>query len=433
MRFYRLLLLLLLVAPATPAAAYSVLTHQSIIDSTWTDCLLPLLRQRYPGATPDQLVEAKSYAYGGAIIQDMGYYPLGATLFTNLTHYVRSGDFVRNLLRQAHDRNEYAFALGALAHYASDNVGHPDATNLILPHVYPEKKAEFGPVVTYEQAPINHTEVDFSFDVVAIAAGRYRSQDYHKYIGFRVSKPLLERAFQQTYGLELGQVLFNVDAAIGAFRLAVNQLLPAVARAGWLSNRKEIRKASPRARRRDYVYHSSRRKLRKEFGDEYEWPGLGARMLSGLLNLLPKVGPLKPFAFKVPNAEDGARFRTSYQEARTRFMALARRQDPDTTAAPSYLPNTNLDTGHPTRPTEYILADVTYDDLLRELQKHKFEHLTPALRQNILAFFAAGPPPSAPPARLTKATEKASKNIRKNRKLRNKAQEAFTELQGIKS
>jgi hypothetical protein len=215
MRFYRLLLLLLLVAPATPAAAYSVLTHQSIIDSTWTDCLLPLLRQRYPGATPDQLVEAKSYAYGGAIIQDMGYYPLGATLFTNLTHYVRSGDFVRNLLRQAHDRNEYAFALGALAHYASDNLGHPDATNLILPQVYPEKKAQFGPVVTYEQAPINHTEVEFSFDVVAIAAGRYRSQDYHKYIGFRVSKPLLERGFQQTYGLELGQVLFNVDAAIG--------------------------------------------------------------------------------------------------------------------------------------------------------------------------------------------------------------------------
>jgi hypothetical protein len=183
MRLIRLLLLLLLLAPAAPAAAYSVLTHQSIIDSTWERCVLPLLQQRYPGATIKQQNEAKSYAYGGAILQDMGYYPLGAELFTNLTHYVRAGDFVRNLLREANDRNEYAFALGALAHYASDNVGHPEATNLVLPHLYPERNAKFGPVVTYEQAPLNHTEVEFAFDVMQVATGRYRSQAYHKHIG----------------------------------------------------------------------------------------------------------------------------------------------------------------------------------------------------------------------------------------------------------
>ena len=429
----RTLFFITLLAPAVPAAAYSVLTHQAVIDSTWNKTLLPLLSQRYPGATPAEQDDAKSYAYGGAIIQDMGYYPLGAEFFTNLTHYVRSGDFVRNLLREARDRNEYAFALGALAHYASDNVGHPESTNLILPDVYPERKAEFGPVVTYEQAPINHTEVDFSFDVVQIAAGRYRSQDYHKYIGFRVSKPLLERAFLQTYGLELGQVLFNIDAGVGAFRLAVNQLLPAAARAAWVNKRKEIRKASPRARRRDYVFRMSRRQYRREFGNNHEQPGFGARILSGIISILPKVGPLKPFAFEVPGATDEARFRASYRDALTRYRTLALRQHTDTTAAPAYLPNTNLDTGRPTHPTDYILADQTYGRLLRELREHKYEHLTPALRHNILAFFAAGPPPSAPPARFTEATEDAQKDSRKNRKKRAEAQEALEALKAMKS
>ncbi|MFD1874717.1 zinc dependent phospholipase C family protein [Hymenobacter bucti] len=432
MRLFRLLLLLVLLAPAAPAAAYSVLTHQSFIDSTWDTSLLPLLQRRYPGATPDQQDEAKSYAYGGAIIQDMGYYPLGASLFTNLTHYVRSGDFVRNLLRGARNRNEYAFALGALAHYASDNEGHPEATNLVLPNTYPKKKTEFGPVVTYEQAPINHTEVEFSFDVVQIAAGRYRSQAYHKYIGFRVEKVLLERAFRQTYGLELGQVLFNVDAGIGAFRLAVNQLLPAAARAAWHNQRDEIRKASPTARRRDYVYHTNRRKFRREYGKEYEWPGFGARLLSGVLNILPKIGPLRVYTFRVPATEDGARFHKSYHSSLVRFRTLTKVQPTDTAALAPPLPNTNLDTGRPTHPTDYILADVTYDELLRELGQHKFEHLTPALQQHLAGYFAAGPPPGAPPARYTKATEDEQKDSKKNRRRRAQAQEALVELQRLR-
>jgi hypothetical protein len=168
---FRLLLLLLLAAPAAPAAAYSVLTHQAIVDTTWADCMAPRLQHQYPGGTPVEMNVAKSYAYGGAILQDMGYYPLGSTLFTNLTHYVRAGDFVRNLLRQARNRNEYAFALGALAHYAADNTGHPEGTNVIIPTVYPDLKAKFGPVVTYEQSRVRHTEMEFSFDVVQVAAG----------------------------------------------------------------------------------------------------------------------------------------------------------------------------------------------------------------------------------------------------------------------
>ncbi|WP_223650313.1 zinc dependent phospholipase C family protein [Hymenobacter psoromatis] len=427
----RLALLLLFLLAAAPASAYSVLTHQSVIDSTWADYLLPLLRQRYPGGDTTAWKEAKSYAYGGAIIQDMGYYPLGAEFFTDLTHYVRAGDFVQNLLRDAHGRNEYAFALGALAHYAADNVGHPESTNLILPQLYPKRRAEYGPVVTYEQAPINHTELEFSFDVVQIAAGRYRSQDYHKYVGFRVSKALLEQAFQETYGLELGQVLFNVDAGIGAYRFTVNQLMPAAARAAWVNQRAAIRKVSPRARRRDYVYRTNRRQFRREYGQNYERPGFGARVLSGLLSLLPKIGPLKAFAFRVPSAAGEARFRHSYRAVLASYRTLVRALPPDTAAATPALPDTNLDTGRPTRPTEYILTDVTYKQLLRELQKHHFEHLTPALRQHILAYYVAGPPPTAPPARFTEATEDEQKNSKKNRRQREEAEQALAALRAL--
>ena len=407
---FRLLLFLLLVAPATPAAAYSVLTHQAVIDSTWDGCLAPLLRHHYPGGNTAELEEARSYAYGGAILQDMGYYPLGSTLFTNLTHYVRSGDFVRNLLAQARNRNEYAFALGALAHYAADNTGHPEGTNLIIPTVYPDLKQQFGPVVTYEQATVRHTELEFSFDVVQVAAGLYRTQDYHKAVGFRVSKPVLERAFEQTYGLELGQVFLNVDASVATFRFAVNQLLPAAARAAWHHKRDDIRKLSPRARRRDYLYKNQPRRFRKEFGHDYERPGFGARVLALVLRVLPKIGPLKPYAFTLPDVAGEARFHRSYRATLARFCTLTREQPADTTATRP-LADTNLDTGQPTRPTAYALADQTYAELLRELHKRKFEHLTPPLRQTLLSFFAQGIPTPAQEQEHNddKAAQKAEK------------------------
>lgn len=422
---FRLLLLLLLAMPSAPAAAYSVLTHQAVIDSTWNKTLVPLLRHHYPGATTEQLEEAKSYAYGGSILQDMGYYPLGSTLFTNLMHYVRAGDFVRNLLHQAHDRNEYAYALGALAHYAADNVGHPEGTNQIIPAVYPDLRAQFGPVITYEQATKRHTELEFSFDVVQVAAGRYRSQEYHKFIGFRVSKPVLERAFQQTYGLELGQVILNVDLSVATFRFAVNQLLPATARAAWHSQRKAIRELSPRARRRDYLYKSDPRAFREEFGKNYERPGFGARVMACLINLLPKIGPLKTYAFKLPDAAGEAKFRASYRAALVRFAALVREQPTDTTRTRT-LPDTNLDTGQLTRAGAYALADQTYNELLRELHQRKFEHLTPALRQALLAYYAKGIPTPA-----QQAEHNDPKSQCKTEKKRPETEEALAALRAL--
>jgi len=380
-------LLLLLLFVSGPASAYSVLTHQANIDSTWERCLVPALQQRFPNATPEQLLEAKAYAYGGAIIQDMGYYPFGAVLFTNLTHYVRSGDFVRNLIDQSRDRNDYAFALGALAHYAADVNGHPKGTNIAMASVYPDLKEKFGPHITYEQAPKQHTQLEFAFDVVQLANGKYHSQEYHQRVGFKVSKSVLERAFLKTYGLELGQVVLNVDLSIGSFRFAVSQLIPTAARAAWHYKRKDILALSPRARRREYLHRVSPRQFRKEYGNEYQRPGFGARIISYFIRVLPKIGPLKPFAFKLPTPEAQDVFRSSFRATMTAYCAQVQRQPADSAAAPLSLANTDFDTGHPTKAGEYPLADETYGEWLRLLADKKFEHMTPALKQNILAFF----------------------------------------------
>jgi hypothetical protein len=384
-------LLLFLLLPLAPASAYSVLTHQANIDSTWERCLVPALEKRYPGATPEELVDAKAHAYGGAIIQDLGFYPFGSALFTNLTHYVRSGDFVRNLIDQARDRNDYAFALGALAHYAADINGHPEGTNKAMASVYPELQRKFGNTITYEQAPKQHTQLEFAFDVVQLANGRYRPQAYHQNIGFKVRKQVLERAFLKTYGLELGQVMVNVDLSIGSFRFAVSQLIPVAARSAWHYKRKEILKIDPRARRRDYLARMSPRRYKKEFGGEYKKPGFGARLTSYLIRVLPKIGPLKPFAFKLPTPEAQALFRSSFRSTMVQYCEQVARQPADTAKAPLALANKDFDTGHPTRVGEYPLADETYGEWLRELAKKKFENITPALRQNILAFYGSSP------------------------------------------
>ena len=391
LRTFSLLLALVLAFAARPAAGYAVLTHQANIDSTWERCLVPAILKRYPGSTPEQLADAKAYAYGGAIIQDMGYYPFGSVLFTNLTHYVRSGDFVRNMLAEARDRNDYAFALGSLAHYEADVNGHPEGTNKAMASVYPELQAKFGNVITYEQAPKQHTQLEFAFDVLQLASGKYRSSDYHQKIGFQVSKATLERAFLKTYGLELGQVIVNVDLSIASFRFAVSQLIPTAARAAWQSKRKDILKISPGARRRDYLKRESPRQYRKLYGKSYKKPGFGARLLSYFIRVLPKIGPLKPFAFKLPTPEAQALFRSSFRQTMAAYCADISRQPADTAAAPLKLANADFDTGHPTRAGEYPLADETYGEWLRKLAGKKFENLNPVARQNILAFYGAQP------------------------------------------
>jgi hypothetical protein len=214
------------------ASAYSALAHEAIVDAAWDVSIVPALRARF-SLTAADLRRARAFAYGGSLIQDIGYYPFSSRFFGDLTHYVRSGDFVEALLRQSADASEYAFALGALAHYAADNNGHPLAVNRAVPVLYPKLRAKFGDEVDYEDNPAAHLKTEFGFDVVQVARGKYASDAYHDFIGFEVSKPVLERAFKSTYGLDLHDVFAALDIAIGTFRWTVGTTIPEMTKVAW--------------------------------------------------------------------------------------------------------------------------------------------------------------------------------------------------------
>jgi hypothetical protein len=327
-----------------PAEGYSVLAHEANIDALWDSTIKTMLQARFPEATPEQLVEARAYAYRGCVIQDLGYYPFGSHFFSNLLHYVRSGDFADALIRDAQDIDEYAFALGALGHYAADNSGHPLAVNRAVPLMYPKLKAEFGNTVTYVQSPKSHVLVEFSFDVVQVAAGAYAPEAYHRYIGFKVAKPALERAFHDTYGIEMKDVFVNEDLAIATYRHTVGTTIPEMTQLAWAKKRDQIEKVTPGMQRQEFVFNLPRKQYDKEFGSDYAKPHGFARFLGVVYNLVPKIGPFRSLSFSVPTAEAERLFLESFISTSERF----RHSLDALRAGRLHLPNTNFDTGQPT-------------------------------------------------------------------------------------
>ena len=283
-------------------SAYSVLTHEEIVDLLWADEIRPLILKRYPGLTEEQITEAHAYAYGGAVIQDLGYYPFGSVEFSNLVHYVRTGDFVRELLAQSSDADEYAFALGALSHYASDIAGHP-AVNQSVAMEYPKLRAKYGKSVRYAQDKTAHLKTEFGFDTVQVARNRYASQQYHDFIGFQVSKPLLERVFPIVYGLELKDVLPREDLAVGSYRYSVSRLIPQMTQVALQTHKKELMRETPNFAKQKFLYRLSRSDYEKDWGKDYVKPGLGTRILSTLLRYMPKIGPFKGLGFNNPTPQ----------------------------------------------------------------------------------------------------------------------------------
>src|SRR5260370_3691514 len=120
----------------------------------------------------------------------MGYYPHGSMFFSDLAHYVRSGDFVIILLRDSKDLNEYAFALGAMAHYAADTDGHRIGTNRAVPVLYPKLRKNHGDSVTYEDDPLAHLKTGFGFDAVRVAKDLYAPVCHHDFISFQFASRL---------------------------------------------------------------------------------------------------------------------------------------------------------------------------------------------------------------------------------------------------
>lgn len=379
---------------------YSILTHEEIVDLLWTDQIKPLLIQKYPTVTEDELRKAHAFAYGGCLIQDMGYYPFGNKMFSDMVHYVRSGDFVQALLAESTDINEYAFSLGALAHYVADIVGHP-VVNAAVAKEFPKLGAKYGPSVTYAQNHRAHIRTEFGFDIVQVAKQRYTSEAYHDFIGFEVAKPVLERAFEKTYGIKLGDVFANLDLSIGSFRWSVSRAIPEMTRVALLTKRDELVKENPSLARKKFLYNLKRSEYEREWGKQYQKPGFGARILAVIFKIIPKIGPFRTIDFKMPNPDT----ETLYLKSVNNTVDDYRKELQELKVNKLQLANMDFDTGEPTSPGEYQLTDETYAKLLDKLTKTKFAGLKPDVRQNILAFYQN---PSAPNF-IKKKREKWSK------------------------
>jgi hypothetical protein len=364
-------------------SGYSVLTHEQVVDLMWKDQLQPLLLKRFPNSTEQDLQKAHAYAYGGCLLQDMGYYPFGNKFFSDLVHYVRSGDFVEALLEDSSDLNEYAFALGALSHYSSDNSGHP-TVNKVVALEFPKLRKKYGDNVTYADNPKAHIQTEFGFDMAQVAKNRYTSDRYHDMIGFEVSKPLLERAFFETYGLKLEDVFGSVDLAIGSYRRSVSALIPEMTRVALLSRRDVIVKETPDFNKKKFLYYLSRSNYEHEWGTVYRKPGVGSRILAFFLKLMPKVGPFRAVKFQIPTPQTEDMYFKSVNdtvESYTRLLSHVGHDKLD-------LPNRDCDTGRETRAGEYGLTDKTYAHLIDQLSSKGSEPLSPGLRDDVSKFYA---------------------------------------------
>ncbi len=374
---------LLLLSAATCAFGSSVLTHEALVDAMWDKELQPILQAKYRNLTPESLKNAHAYAYGGAILQDLGYYPHGSAHFSDLTHYVRTGDFVLSLLANAKDPNEFAFALGALSHYTSDIDVHRFATNRAEAMLYPKLARKFGPVVTYEQDPAAHLKTEFGFDVLEVARGNFSPQAYHDFIGFNVAAPLIGRAFLATYGFDLKSMFPDFERAVGSYRRTVSRTIPMATRTAWAQKSHEIQGAQPGMTQRKFIYLMSRSSYEQEWGKQYDLPTTSDRALALALKLLPPIGPLRALRFKMPTPAAEKLFMQSFSRAaaqyRTQLDALSQ--------GSLRLPNLNYDLGQLAPPATYALEDKAYAYWLEQLAIAHYEQVTPPIRADILNYY----------------------------------------------
>jgi hypothetical protein len=425
--FLAIFVLLCTLALARPVAAYSVLTHEQLIDLTWNSSIVPLLLSRYPTLTPAEIEHARAYAYGGCVIQDIGYYPFGDPLYSDLTHYVRSGDFIVNLFRNAGNADELAFAIGALSHYIGDSIGHSQATNVAVPVEFPKLRKRYGNTVNYAEGEHQHVQTEFAFDINEIAHGRFAPVHYLRHVGLEVPTQQLALAFYQTYGIRedfTGSRGRRVN--VRGYRFAVHEFIPRIAYAVVLLHRRH----EPAD-----VDNADLQRLQREIAivaQQNDWAayrrhaGIGTYMLAGVLYILPKFGSLKLVSVKGPTTQTEIEYIHSVLAATDALQHQLRRFTPppatrptatvaaaaDTTSLPPPsaplapapgaaqsvprdstdpnhpLVNRDLDTGNPVQPAGYRLTDATYATLLHRLTQTPATPIPPGIQADILAYYA---------------------------------------------
>jgi hypothetical protein len=381
--FLAVVLALFLLATSQPLGAYSVLTHEELIDLTWADSIQPLLLKRYPGLTPAQLRDARAYAYGGCVIQDLGYYPFGKPLFSNLLHYVRTGDFIHALFRYSKNANDVAFAIGALSHYLGDTIGHAEAINPAVGIAFPSLAAVYGPNVNYAEGPHQHVRAEFAFDVNQIANHRMAPEKYLNHIGFAVPVPLLTRAFYDTYGLDLAKILGHSNPQLRGYRYAVRTLLPRVAYAETLLHRSRFPPDVPSpaldALNQDVAHLAAA----DNWAAYRRHAGIGTHLLAGFIFIVPKIGPLSDLSLRGPTPKT----EQDYVESIVHTAAVFRQTLAQATTSDG-LPNLDLDTGAQVYPGTYSLEDYTYADLLHQMTRDPASPIPFGVRRDLLAYFA---------------------------------------------
>ncbi|MFL6414866.1 MAG: zinc dependent phospholipase C family protein [Bryobacteraceae bacterium] len=380
------ILALVITGTAELSSACSVLSHEAIVDAAWSTKIEPLLRARFPAASKAGLRAAHGYSYGGAIIQDLGYYPHGNKHFSDLTHYIRTGDFVQALLEEAKDLNEVAFALGALSHHASDSDVHRFATNPGEEKLYPRLGRKFGPSVTYEDDPSAHLKTEFGFDVLEVAKGNFAGEAYHDFIGFGVCAGLLDRAFVKTYGLRLADLFPNLDKSIGSYRRAVSKTIPMATRIAWAEREHDIQTANPGLTRKQFVYVMNRSRYERQWGAEYDHPTLPDRIAAVVLKLIPPVGPLRVLRFKMPTPEVEKLFAQSFNRSLADYgsqVELVRTRT-------LHLTNINYDLGEPAGPGRYKLQDETYAFWRQQLMSKQSQTVTAEIRHELAKHLGPG-------------------------------------------
>ena len=372
---------------ATDSAGYSVLTHEELIDLAWNDSIRPLLLAKFPGATQEQLREAHAYAYGGSAMQDMGYYPFGKKFFSNLTHYVRTGDFVGWMLRNARSLDEYAFAIGALSHYLGDTIGHSQAVNPATAVEFPKLSRKFGDSVTYGESPHGHIRTEFAFDIDQLTNLAFAPPAYLHAIGFRVPRKFLERAFIVTYGFDIHELFGRARPALRSYRTSVRSFIPAFAEAEVVLHRKEFPPQPDDEAYRIFAERVSRTNYDRHRKHTYKGPGVKSHLLAIFVFLVPKIGGASDLAIKIPNAETQEWYLRSVNHAVDVFGdTLHKELAPGDPAVG--LVNIDLDTGKPAKLGDYPLADQSYAQLLARITSKPGKPIPKELKQHLLDYYA---------------------------------------------
>jgi hypothetical protein len=381
--FLTILVLLLSLVCAQPAGGFSVLTHEALIDLTWADSIRPLLLKRYPNLTPAQLRDARAYAYGGCVIQDLGYYPFGKPLFSELLHYVRTGDFIRALFRESKGPNDVAFAIGALAHYYGDTIGHPEAVDLAVATNFPKLGARYGPNVNYAEGKRQHVRTEFAFDVNDVTKHRLAPLGYLNHIGFAVPVPLLSRAFYDTYGLDLAKLLGEHRPTLQGYRYAVRTLLPRVVYAEALLHHKRMPSDVPSAELDEFNKEVAALAIDDNWSKYRKHAGFGTHLLAGFIIVVPKIGPLGDLAIVGPTSAAEQDYVKALMDS-----AEALRQTLGQATNSGGLPNKDLDTGGEVEPGTYSLEDYAYADLLHQMTGDPTQAIPFGIKRDLLAYFA---------------------------------------------